>query len=154
MSDRRLISFALLPLAWSASSVFAAASATIATTPVVATTTSTTSSAGSMFQVLFGLIIVLALLAGCAWLLRRFNAGKTAGGANIKIIGGVSVGTRERVMVVEVADQWIVVGVAVGRVTALSTMPKQETVDAANAQPSRNFSSWLAQKKSEKNNVQ
>jgi flagellar protein FliO/FliZ len=136
----RLIPLALLPLA---SSVFAAASATVATvTPAMAG--SSPSPAGSLFQVLLGLVAVLALMALCAWLLRRFNASKTSGNTTIRIIGGVSVGTRERVMVVEVADQWIVVGVAPGRVTQLSTMPKQEAV-ASTDTPTRNFSSWLAQ---------
>jgi flagellar protein FliO/FliZ len=102
------------------------------------------SQAGNLMQVLFGLIAVLALMALAAWLLRRFNVAKGLGGASIRVIGAVSVGNRERVVVVEVADQWIVVGVAPGSVNALTTMPRQETgVDEAPA-PARNFSSWLA----------
>ena len=43
---------------------------------------------------------------------------------------------RERVVVVEVADQWIVVGVAPGSVSALHTMPpRRGTPSAANAAP-------------------
>jgi flagellar protein FliO/FliZ len=37
------------------------------------------------------------------------------------------VGGRERVLIVEAGDQWIVLGVAPGRVNALATMPRQET---------------------------
>jgi len=105
------------------------------------------SSAGSLFQVLMGLVLVLGLLAAAAWMLKRFNPAKTSGGpGNVRIVGGVSVGSRERVIVVEVADQWIVVGVAPGRVNALSTMPRQETAAAETATaPARNFSAWLKQ---------
>ena len=71
------------------------------------------SAAGSVFTMLLGLGTVLALLVGLAWLFKRTGLVKGASGnAVAKIIGGVSVGTRERVMVIEVAEQWIVVGVA------------------------------------------
>jgi flagellar protein FliO/FliZ len=104
------------------------------------------SSAGSFFQVLLGLIFVLALMAAAAWSLKKFGVAKLAGNAAVKIIGGVSVGSRERVMLIEVGDQWIVIGVAPGQVTALSTMPKQEIVPAMDVTPlAKNFSSWLKQ---------
>jgi flagellar protein FliO/FliZ len=101
-------------------------------------------------QVLFGLAIVLALMAGAAWLLRRFGLSRISTPGSIRIVGGVNVGTRERVMVVEVADQWIVVGVAPGRVSALATMARQEAPaqphDAPGAMPvAKNFSAWLKQ---------
>jgi len=122
--------------------------ATAAKAPVVG---SATSSAGNLLQVLFGLIVVLGLMALLAWVLRRFNAGKALGNSDIRIVGGVSVGTRERVVVVEIADQWIVVGVAPGRVNALATMSKQETSITPDAAPSKNFSSWLAQTMDKRN---
>lgn len=104
-------------------------------------------SAGSLFQVLFGLVAVLALMAGAAWIMKRFGLARNPGNSVVKIVGGVSVGHRERVLVVEVADQWIVVGVAAGRVNALASMPRQERSPASEpaAAPARNFSSWLKQ---------
>ena len=106
-----------------------------------------TTSSGGLFQVLLGLILVLGLMAGAAWLLRRFGAPKMASGTTIKIIGGIAVGNRERIMVVEVADQWIVVGVAPGRVNTLSTMPKQELppLPEHTTSVSGHFSEWLQQ---------
>ena len=69
------------------------------------------------------------------------------GGANVaRVVGGVNVGNRERVLVVEVADQWIVVGVAPGRVNALSTMPKQDNAPTSQPLPEqKNFATWLKQ---------
>ena len=122
-----------------------AAHAQTATSTVATASTSTTSTAGNLVQVTLGLMVVLVLMAAAAWVLRRFNTAKGHNAAHIKIIGGVSVGNRERVMVVEIADQWIVVGVAPGRVNALATMAKQETTIVPDAAPSKNFSSWLAQ---------
>jgi flagellar protein FliO/FliZ len=105
-----------------------------------------TASAGSLVQVLLGLVVVLALMAGAAWTLKRM--GMTGAGANsvARVVGGVSVGNRERVVVVEVGEQWIVVGVAPGRVNALSTMPRQETMPVATqADNTKNFAAWLKQ---------
>jgi len=105
------------------------------------------SMAVNLFKVLFGLLVVLAMMAGAAWLLKRFGVAKAAGGGTVKIIGGVSVGHRERVMVIEVADQWIVVGVAPGCVNSLATMARQEiAVPSVSSSPAAaNFASWLKQ---------
>jgi flagellar protein FliO/FliZ len=104
------------------------------------------SMALNLFKVLFGLLIVLAMMAASAWMLKRFGIAKAAAGSTVKIVGGVSVGNRERVLVVEVGGQWIVVGVAPGRVNSLATMPRQEQVILAEAEPAaKNFSAWLKQ---------
>jgi flagellar protein FliO/FliZ len=136
MMSVRLIPLTLLALAAGAQAAEQAA----------APAASASASAGSMLQVLFGLVAVLGLLAAGAWTLRRFNGSRTATGAAVKIIGGVSVGNRERILVVEVADQWIVVGVAPGRINTLSTMPRQESAALPEAPlPGKNFSAWLKQ---------
>ncbi|MFS0754518.1 flagellar biosynthetic protein FliO [Noviherbaspirillum sp. 1P10PC] len=123
-----------------------AAPAAAAPAPAPATVTSAPSSAGSLLQVIFGLIVVLGLLAGALWVLKRVGGGRLAGGSVVKIVGGVSVGNRERVMVVEVADQWIVIGVAPGQVSKLADMPRQEQQQGAAALPGApNFSAWLKQ---------
>lgn len=137
------------PLAMPAALFALAGTAHAAVKPLAPAAASAPSSAGGLLQVLFGLIVVLGLMAALAWVLRRFNGPKGLGNAGIRIVSGVSVGNRERVVVVEVADQWIVVGVAPGRVNALATMQRQERQPAAtmtpDAPPAKNFSNWLAQ---------
>lgn len=104
------------------------------------------SSSGSVFTMIFGLLVVLGIMASIAWLLKRSGLSNISGsGVPLKVVGGVSVGTRERVMVVEVADQWIVVGVAPGRVNTLATLPRQEYVTPQTTPAAKNFSSWLKQ---------
>jgi flagellar protein FliO/FliZ len=105
----------------------------------------TTSAVGDLFQVLLGLAVVLGLMMAAAWALKRFGVKRMAGGAAIKVIGGVSLGGRERILVVEAADLWIVVGVAPGRVNTLATMPRQETPLEENGPVATNFSDWLKQ---------
>jgi flagellar protein FliO/FliZ len=105
-------------------------------------------AAGSLLQTIVSLLFVLALLVGLAWAMKRFGPRAMGGAANMRVIGALSLGGRERIMVVEVADQWIVVGAAPGRVNVLTTMPRQEGVEApapmASGLPS-GFADWLKQ---------
>jgi flagellar protein FliO/FliZ len=80
-------------------------------------------SAGSLVQFAVGLTMVLALIVAAGWFAKRFSIGTTASGF-VKIVAGASVGQRERVVVVEVGDVWMVLAVAPGRVNALHTMPR------------------------------
>lgn len=90
-----------------------------------ATATSTAPSAtGSLFKVFLGLAAVLLVMAAITWALKRIVPGAGGQQSVIKVVGGVSVGTRERVVVVEVAGRWLVVGVAAGQVNAIANLDK------------------------------
>jgi flagellar protein FliO/FliZ len=89
--------------------------------------------AGSVVQVVLGLAAVLALVAGLAWLLKRFSGLRGAGTGLIRIVGGAAVGQRERIVLVEVGSTWLLVGVAPGQVRALHTMAKTESAAAPQA---------------------
>ncbi|MDY7537115.1 flagellar biosynthetic protein FliO [Undibacterium sp. RTI2.1] len=109
-------------------------------------------------QILLGLGAVLALMLFAAWLFKRIGPAVTGNKIPVNIIGGVNVGNRERIMVVEVADQWIVVGVTAQQITTLSTMPKQEQIVAeqlakqTSTQVANPFSAWLAKTIEKRNN--
>ena len=82
------------------------------------------STAGSLFQVFLGLIAVLLLIAGSAWIAKRMGVTRGGSSSVLNVISSASVGTRERVVIVEVGESWLVVGVAPGSVNALMTLPK------------------------------
>lgn len=112
-------------------------------------------STGSLVQTIFALVLVLALLAALAWLAKRYGPKIAGGGGNLRMVGSLNIGGRERIMVVEVGDQWIVVGASPGRINALATMPKQEAASvggvqsgatlAGQAPSATSFSDWLKQ---------
>lgn len=111
-----------------------------------ATEQGTNAATGNLTQVLLGLLAVLGLMAVTAWLLRRFGPRQFTSNTAVKIVGGVSVGARERILVVEIAGQWIVVGVTPGRINPLTTMPRQEvTPEPESPLIAKNFSEWLKQ---------
>ncbi|MGN6319212.1 flagellar biosynthetic protein FliO [Trinickia sp.] len=78
---------------------------------------------GAVLQTLVGLAFVIALVFACAWLARRFGLQPSARGQLVRTVGGVSLGGKERVAVVEIGDTWLVVGAAPGNVRLLHTMP-------------------------------
>jgi len=84
-------------------------------------------------QAVAGLAVVLAAIAGCAWLMRRVVDVHASQGSPLTLRATLPVGPRERVMVLEIEDTWIVVGVAPGRVSPLHSLPKGATVPAAAA---------------------
>jgi flagellar protein FliO/FliZ len=88
------------------------------------TATPTYSPAGNVLQVLAGLAVVLLVMWSCVRLLKRYAAGCQAAAGALRVLGGVAVGQRERVVMVEVGETWLVLGVAPGRVNALHVMGK------------------------------
>ena len=68
------------------------------------------------------LSLVLVVLFSLAWLLKRTKIKKLNGNTVARVVGGVALGARERVVVVEIANRWIVVGVSSGRMSALANL--------------------------------
>ncbi|MFN0313502.1 MAG: flagellar biosynthetic protein FliO [Burkholderiales bacterium] len=99
----------------------------------------------SLLQVFFALAVVLGVIGLFAWVLRRMSQGQHFGGGLLKIRGGVMLGPKERVVLLEVADTWIVVGVGAGQVTALHSMPRPAGSDSlpSDAPSPGTFNSWL-----------
>jgi len=117
--------------------------------PQVALPASNGPGAAGLLQTIFALLLVLGVLIGLAWLLKRYGPKPGGGLANLRVVGALNIGGRERIMVVEVGDQWIVVGAAPGRVNALHTMPRQDvdlgagTGAAQGGIPATRFADWL-----------
>lgn len=99
----------------------------------------------SLMQMLLALAIVLGVIAVFAWFMRRLARGQSMGGGALKLRGGIMLGPRERVLLIEVADTWIVVGVGGGQVSALHAMPKPANAEPLTAEPAMNapFNRWL-----------
>ncbi|MBV5346450.1 MAG: flagellar biosynthetic protein FliO, partial [Rhodoferax sp.] len=83
--------------------------------------------AGTVLQTVLSLLFILALLFLAAYLLRRFSSARgLAGQGPLKIMGGLMLGTRERIVLVEVGNTWLVIGIGPGQISTLHSMPKGE----------------------------
>ena len=76
----------------------------------------------SLWQLTLGLLLVLALIAAVAWVLKRSGRFQTTAGGGLRILGGLSMGPRERVVLLQVGDTQLLVGVAPGRVQTLHVL--------------------------------
>lgn len=79
-------------------------------------------SSGSLLQVTLGLLTVLAVIVGIAWILRRYGRIRSEASGSLKILGGLFIGPRERVVLLQVGDTQLLVGVAPGRVQTLHVL--------------------------------
>jgi flagellar protein FliO/FliZ len=68
--------------------------------------------ASATLRMVAGLVIVLGLLGATAWVSRRFRAGSGARGGLVEIITGMSLGNRERVVLLKVGGDQVLVGIS------------------------------------------
>ncbi len=96
--------------------------------------------AGTIGQMMFGLGLVLALMFGALLLIKKLSLPRGPAASSLKVVGAAAVGPRERVVLVEVGDKLLVLGVAPGQVEGLhtfdaATFPRPEPGDMTPAGP-------------------
>lgn len=107
-------------------------------------------SGAAILQMLLGLMLIIGFLFVGAYFLRKLNGGKSFGNTGpMKIVGGLMLSTRERIVLVEVGDTWVVVGIVPGQIKTLHTLPKGE-LPATNSSD-KPFGQWLKQMTERKN---
>lgn len=103
-----------------------AASAPATAAAPVAQTAPVINGGASLAQAGLGLFAVIALILGMAWLARRVGLVRHgSGGATMKVVGSLMLGARQKVVMVEVGDTWLVLGVSAGEIRPLHTLPAQ-----------------------------
>jgi flagellar protein FliO/FliZ len=113
-----VISAGVLALCLAAPAVFAAEKFAAPKTNEPATAV----GAGGLAQVTLSLLLVLAAVFAAAWVVRRLRGfGKFNTGA-LHVITEIAVGTKERVVLIQVGNQQLLIGVAPGRVSTLHVL--------------------------------
>ena len=139
------ISAALLaPLVcWAADAVPAAGHAAVTPAPTLPAAPPDLGS--SAMQMLLGLVVVLGLLLGSLWLLKRLSQPRGPIAGLMRVVAGVAIGPRERVVILELGNSWLILGVAPGQVTTLAEIPRQELPPQAQLPAAGEFPAWLKQ---------
>lgn len=95
------------------------------------------SSGLDLFRVLGSTAMVLLLLVGMLWLLRRLQAAqRTQGGpSQLKLLETISLGPRQKIALLRIGSHQVLVGITASQFTALGAWPEattpQENDDAA-----------------------
>lgn len=95
---------------------------------------------------LVGLILVLGLILGLAWLLKRLPGTGLGLRPNdqLRVVTSLSVGTKERLLVVEVGGEQLLLGVSAGGIANLHRLP--QPLPPVPVQPLPNFAELLAKR--------
>ncbi|KRG39448.1 flagellar protein [Stenotrophomonas pictorum JCM 9942] len=108
------------------------------------------STAPGMFGAVLALLMVLALIVGLGWLLKRLPGGGFRPAEGLKVVASLNVGAKERVVVVDVNGQQLLLGVTAGGISTLHQLsgPLPQTPPPAlpNFKQLPNFAQLLAQK--------
>ncbi|KAA0996408.1 flagellar biosynthetic protein FliO [Pseudomonas sp. ANT_J12] len=124
--------------------VSALAAEPVATAAAAAAPVVNSGVAGQLTQLVFGLLFVLALIFFLAWLLRRVQQAGPAGKAQvIDIIGSRALGPRDRLMLVQVGNEQILLGLSPGTITALHVLKEPVHVPSASEKTTPEFAQRL-----------
>lgn len=88
-----------------------------------------------------GLVAVVAVIYGCAWIIRRMNGMTGMNNSAMRVVSVMAVGTRERVVLVEVGGKQILLGITPSAIRTLHVF--DEPVVDAGAPPSGDFARRL-----------
>jgi len=77
---------------------------------------------GNIVQIIAGLFVVLMMIMGAAWMMKRYGGLGGVSNADLKIVAGISVGQREKIVVVQAGDTQVLVGIAPGNIQTLHVL--------------------------------
>jgi flagellar protein FliO/FliZ len=95
----------------------------------------------SLLPLVLALVFVLALIPAAVWLLKRMGAGTATSAAGLRVVAQLPLGTRERLVVVEAGERWLLLGVTAASINRVGTLPKGALPAAPTA---ANFASLLS----------
>ena len=80
---------------------------------------------GSIFQLFSGLFIVIISIVVIVWVMKRFGRFSFTGQQSVKLLGGISIGAREKLLLVEVGKEQILIGVAPGCINKIHLLTEK-----------------------------
>lgn len=94
------------------------------------------SSPSALYFVKLGLalLLVLGIFVAFAWMMRRFSGFQTSAKGDLRVITGLSLGTRERVVVVKAGKVQLLLGVTPGKISKLHVLEEDLEAEMALAQ--------------------
>jgi flagellar protein FliO/FliZ len=108
-------------------------------------------SSSYLIKLTVGLLIVLAVVFFLAWAVKKMQLVQSSNNGIIKIVSAISVGQRERIALIQVGEEQLLIGLTPGRIDKLHTMQKAvEAGDqsiAANASFQKKFQQLLNREK-------
>lgn len=132
---------AVTALATLLASEVAIAAATVA--PATPPAAAPGSLGGQLVQMVLGLLLVVGLIFFLAWALRRMQGAAPKGGQVIEIVGSRAIGPRDRLLLVQVGKEQILIGHTPGSIEALHVLAEPVEVPTSARQATPEFAQRL-----------
>jgi len=86
---------------------------------------------GQLVQLLLGLLLVIASIFVLAWLMRRIQQIGPRGNQAIKLVASQALGPRDRLLLVQVGGEQVLLGISAGRIAPLHVLKEPVSLEAA-----------------------
>lgn len=94
----------------------------VETPPPAAVQPSGVMDIGSAVQLVLGLFLVLLMIVASAWLVKRLSRWQGGHTDQLKVVGGLAIGARERIVLLQVGEQQLLVGITPGNIRTLHVL--------------------------------
>ena len=90
------------------------------------------SASASLIQVTLALMLMVGLILGLAWLARRFGQPLFQQNKHLRLVASLSLGVKEKIILVEVEGKQLVLGVTPQQITSLHVIdtPLKDTAES------------------------
>lgn len=95
-----------------------------------------TVSSGDMLHWGVGLLIVLGIFFFCVWGMRKLSGISVNGAEKMRVVGGLSLGMREKIILLQVGKKQLILGVTPGRIDALHVLEGDDCLMNSSESPS------------------
>src|SRR3984885_11868164 len=92
-------------------------------------------SIGSLTQLTLSLVAIVALILAIGWVLKRFKLNAPRGSVDSEILDQLSVGPRERVLLIRIGEAQVLLGVGAGGIVALTPLSAPIQLKASGRAP-------------------
>ena len=104
---------------------------------------------GGMVEMLAGLVLVVLLILGLAWLYRKVAVNSGGFGGIIRVQSAMSLGNRDRIALIAVGEKQMLLGISPGRISTLHVfeepveLTQRETTPGREGVPDSDFAARL-----------
>ena len=97
----------------------------------------------SALKMLVGLCVIIALIFVSAWLFKRLGKNIIVPSESLKVISGISMGGKERLVLVKVGEEQLLLGVSPGRIQMLHVLKSPIELNQASSTSDASFADRL-----------
>ena len=98
----------------------------------------------SLVRIIVSLVLVVGSMILLAVLVKKFGLNRMqTSNFPVKIIGAMSLGNNQRIMIIEAGEEWVVLGVTPQNISTITSMPRQEDHTTIVSPDSSNFPAWM-----------